>query len=223
MSTGDRERMAAGAGRRKLRLLLAAVIFLALAWFAAYYPPIRQAPTLLETSTSQSLFTAGAVPWFLQWAGIICAMLYFCRSPRMRTAASIAVTFSLAFAALWWGGLILRFRGMDPLDAITELIMFKWASSLGAFSWQDEFLFNFLGPIVGPVQLRGPINLQGWNFPLVMSSTILLVGYLLLVGRVCQVGGKLSVRSYIKFSFLVLPCFLPPFIRLAMRMQDYMP
>ena len=107
---------------------------------------------------------------------------------------------------------------MNPTDAILDVLMFEISSQFGGSGAFDEILFNFIGPIMGPIGLHGPINLNGLNFVSAMASTVLLVGYLLIVGRLYRIGSQNhSAKDHIKFIAMMLPCFLPPFIRLGIQ------
>jgi hypothetical protein len=110
---------------------------------------------------------------------------------------------------------------MDPLEAIFDVTMFEIQSQFGASTAFDEILFHFVGPILNPFQLHGPASLQGWNFPFVMLSTTLVVGYPLIVGRLCRIGSRShSVTDYVKVVAAMLPWFLPPFIRLGIQIAQ---
>jgi hypothetical protein len=103
---------------------------------------------------------------------------------------------------------------MTPLNATIDHIMFGIASVLGNSAAFDEILFNHIGPIVGMFQLRGPFELQGWNFLSAVLSTGLLLGYLLLVWRLGLVGARVdSAMSYLKIFAAVLPLALLPFVK----------
>ena len=223
MSHGEAERVQTIAPHRTRRwpLLSAAVALLLIAWLTAHYPPIRKTSAIEEVSLSYNLLAAGALPWCLQWAGVTCAILGCCGSRIMRGAAVFAISVSFTFATIWWCGLAIRFRGMDPLDAILDVMMFQMQTQFGASSTFDEILFNFIGPILGPLQLSGPVNLQDWNYLAVTLSTTLLVGYLLIVGHVCRIGTRTRDASdYVKFVAVLLPCFAPPIIRLGIRIAQ---
>jgi hypothetical protein len=125
---------------------------------------------------------------------------------------------SFTLAAIWWFGLAWRCRGMSSLDALMDLTWTALQSVLGSATIFDDFLLYFIGPVLGPFQLRGPLDLQGWNFLFAVLSTGLLVGYLLFVGRLCHAESRpRSVWDYVKFTAAMLPCFLPPFIRLGIQ------
>ena len=201
-------------------LFSSAVGLVLIAWLLAQQPPIPKAP-LDEVSPTYNLMAASALPWFIQWAGVSCAILGCCGSYNTRSAALFAIVGSFALAAIWWSGLAFKFRGMDPLEAIFDVMTFEVLSQFGSSTTYDEILFHFIGPILGPIQLRGPLNLHGWNFLLVMLSTTLVVGYLLIVGRLCRIGSRShSASDYVKFIAAILPCFLPPLIRLGIRIAQ---
>lgn len=201
-------------------LLFASAVLLVIAWLTAQLSLVSKGSAIEDVSVSNNVIVVGAVPWFLQWAGVTCAILACCGSRRTPGASVFTIATSFTFAIVWWGGLAIYFRGMDPLDTMLDVTMFEIRSQFGVSSTFGEILFHFIGPIVGPIQLHGPIILHGWNFPLAVLSTSLLVGYLLFVGRVCRVGiwpGHFRPKDWIRFVVAILPCFLPPFIRLAIQ------
>jgi hypothetical protein len=182
-------------------------------WLLAHNRSISEVSAPDNGSFTFSLMVAGALPWFLQWAGVICAIFGCSRSVNARNAARFSMWCSCVLGTLWWSGLALRFRGMSPLEAVNDIVFFALKSRLGSATNFDEILFHVIGPVLGSLQLRGPLDLQGWNFLFAMFSTALLVGYLFVVGRICRVGGgPRSVMDYVKFTAAILPCFLPPFI-----------
>lgn len=201
-------------------LLFASAGLLLIAWLTAQYPHVSKGSAVEDVSVRNNVIVVCAVPWFLQWAGVICAILACGGSRSTRGAIVFAIATSFTFAIVWWGGLAIYFRGMDPLDAMLDVTMFETRSQFGVSTTFGEILFHFIGPIVRPIQLHGPIILHGWNFPLALLSTSLLVGYLLFVGRVCQIAIRprhFRSRDCIRFVVAILPCFLPPFIRLAIQ------
>ena len=154
---------------------------------------------------------AGAIPWFLQWAGLICVVVSFYGSQKTREAALFAILGSFALAAVWWLGLAFRFRGMDPLDAILDVTILEIEFGFGGGTAFDQLLFLVLGPMLGPLNLRGPLSLRGWDFVLSMLSTALVVGYLLVVGRFCSTARRSNSPSdYLKFMGALFLCFTPP-------------
>ncbi len=162
-----------------------------------------------------NLMVACGLPWFLQWAGVICAIFGCFGRWITRDAGRLAILLSFLLAAVWWSGFAFRFRGMDGLEALLDLLMFEAQSQFGTATTFDEILFHFVGPILNPFQLCGPAHLRGWNFAVVMLSTTLVVGYPLVVGRLCRIGSRsYSVVDYVKFVAAMLPWFLPAFIRL---------
>lgn len=192
-----------------------AAVLILVAWLVAQYPPVPKGSTF-----SYGLIMAGALPWFLQWAGISCVILcLWRRDPQnWRGPALLAILFLLISAAIWWSGVVFRFWGMDPMDAFLDVLALETAMQLGGGDVFDFFLFNFFGPIIGPIGLQGPINLSGLNFVSAMASTILLSGYLLLIGRLFRAGSKnQSVKNQVKLVAAMQLCFLPSFIRIGMQ------
>lgn len=223
MSDGEPEHCETTLSRRKPPLLLfsAAAGLVLIAWLIAQYPAIPKAQSLDDVSPTYNLMAAGALPWFLQWAGVTCAILGCGGSRNTRSAELFAIVGSFTLAAIWWSGLAFKFRGMDPLEVIADATMFEIKSQSGSSTAFDEILFHFIGPMLGPFQLRGPLSLHGWNLFLAMLSTTVMVGYLLIVGRLCRIGSRSrSASDYVKFIFAILPCFIPPFIRLGIRIAQ---
>lgn len=208
---------------RRWLLLSSSAALLLIAWLTSHYPLISKASDIEAASPSYILLAAGALPWCLQWAGVTCAILGCCGPRITRSSAVFAISVSFTLGAIWWCWLAIRFHGMDPLDAILNVTMFQIQSQFGISSTLDLILFNFIGPILGPLQLRSPVHLQNWNFLGVMLSTTLLVGYLLIVGRVCRMGTRsqhVSVSDYFGFVAAVLPGFVPPFVSLGIRIAQ---
>ncbi len=199
-----------------------AAVLILVAWLVAQYSPVPKGSisTIHDVSFVYGILVAGALPWFLQWAGISCVILYLWRRDpqKWKGPALFAILFSLISAAIWWSGLVFKFWGMDPLDALLDVLTLETAMQLGGGGTFDFFLFNFFGPIIGPIGLQGPINLSGLNFVSAMASTVLLSGYLLLIGRLFRAGSKnQSVKNQVKLVAAMQLCFLPSFIRIGMQ------
>lgn len=223
MSNGDPAHGSTTPPRRERTwpLFSAAVALVLIAWLIVRYPPIPRAFSLDEVSATYSLMAAGALPWFLQWAGVTCGILGCCGSRNSPRAALFAILFSFTLAAIWWSGIAFTFWGMDPLEAILHLTAIDVRSRFGGSAFFDFSLFGFIGPILGPFQLYGPLDLHGWNFLFVMLSTTFVVGYPLIVCRLCRIDRRsLSVSDYVKWVAGMLPCFLPPFIRLGIQIAQ---
>jgi hypothetical protein len=220
MAHSDSEQGSTAPPRRKTTwaLLGAAAALLLIAWLIAQFPPIPEASSIDRISPVYNLMAAGALPWFIQWAGVVCVILAFCRGRDSRRVASFAILGSFVLAAVWWSGLAFRFRGMDVLDMVLDAAMFEIQSQFWSNTAFDEILFNFIGPMLGPFQLHGPLSLRGWDFIITLFSTTTVVGYLLIVGRVCHFERRsCSASECLKVLAAMLPCFLPPFIRLGIR------
>mgnify|MGYP003990855163 CR=1 FL=1 len=206
--------------RHKLTWLCysAAAALVLFGWLIAQFVPIQKAGSSNEVSATYNLMVVGAIPWFLQWAGVTCAILTCFGSRNTRSAKLFAILVSLTLAAIWWGGVAFKYRAMDPLEVVLDQVAFAIDSHFGISTPLDKTLFHFIGPILNPLRLRGPINLHGWNFLVVVLSTTLVVGYLLVVGRLLSVGSRSqSASDYVRFVGALLSVFLPPFIRLGLR------
>ena len=223
MSSGDPTHGSTTPRRRERTWLLfsAAVALILIAWLIVQYPPIPKASSFDEVSPTYNLMATGALPWFLQWAGVICGILGCCGSRNSPPAALFAILLSFTLAAIWWSGIAFTFWGMDPLEAIFHASTIEIESQFGCSTFLDSTLFGFVGPILGPFQLCGPLDLHGWNFLFVMLSTTLVVGYPLIVVRLCQIDSRSnSVSDYVKCVAAMLPCFLPPFVRLGIQIAQ---
>jgi hypothetical protein len=205
-----------------LKTLVVAVAagLLSASWIIGNYPPVPRSADLEDVSVAHNIAVAGALPWLLQWAGLSLGLLAIVGRNRTRRApAMFATLVSLAFATIWWIGLIGRFWGMNPLDAAVAASTFEVQSFLGGATVFDELLFHFIGPIVGPTTLAGPISMRGWSLFPELASTALVIGYLYLVGRWCRMGcGERSRRNAVRFAAGMIVFFLPPFLRLALEL-----
>jgi hypothetical protein len=202
-------------------LYSAAAALVLIGWLIAQYSRVQKAASIDEISFAYNLMTAGALPWLLQWGGVTCAILTRFGSRNTRNAGFFAVMGSLTLAAIWWFGVAFKYRAMDPLEVVLDQVSFAVESHFGTSTFLDTTLFHFIGPIMGPFRLRGPINLHEWNFLFAVLSTSLMVGYLLFIGRFLQTGKRSSTASdYVKFIGALLPVFLPPFIRLGLRIAQ---
>ena len=189
----------------------AALVFLA--WLVAKIWPVSE---LYAGSETYNLVAGGAVPWFLQWAGLSCAVLGCFRSVNMQQAAKFAVWGSFTLAAVWWSGLIWRFWGTSPVNALFDRVEIALKSAIGGANFFDETLFYVIGPILRPFQRSGPFFLQGWNFLSALLSTGLLVGLLLVVGRSYKAASRApSVLDYVALFAAVLLLVLQPVVRPA--------
>ena len=199
-------------------LVLTAGVFLAIAWLVAQYPPISQRGSVDDVSLVLIVLVAGALPWFLQWVGVTCAVAVLPRQRFGRGAFLFAMIASLSLATIWWIGITLRLQGRHLLESNLELQMFELQSAFGTSTFFDECLFHFVGPIVGLVQLRGPVTLSGSDFPLAVLSTALIFGYFLLIGQWSRIGSKpIKGRDFLKLVVGLLLLYLPAFVRLGLE------
>jgi hypothetical protein len=180
-------------------------------------------PQFGDIPVANRVLLAGALPWVFQWAGVSCAIFGLCGSRITRDAGLIAILGSLIPAVIWWSGIFFRFRGADSLEVILDVAIFHIESQFGSSTLFDEFLFNVVGPILGPFQFRGPITLHGWQFVLTLLSTTVLAGYLLFVSCWRPIGNHpKTTRDVVWLAAVTLPYVLPPFAALALRVTQLM-
>lgn len=210
--------------RSERKYLCAAAILILISWVMAQYPPTAKVSNILDVSPVANIITAGAIPWFLQWASVCCIAYWLCRrqATNWKSPALFAIWSSFMFAAVWWFGLVFKFWGMDSLDGILESASLDIQSSYGTLPFFDFFIFNFIGPIIGPIGLHGPGTLAGLNFFSTLVSSSLLVGYLLIVGRLCRIGSKNTIKDHFIFLATMIPLFSLPCIRLIMQIQVWL-
>jgi hypothetical protein len=85
-------------------------------------------------------------------------------------------------------------------------------------SYCHDLLFDYVGPLIDPLALQGPLVLNGWKFLVTVASTMLVMFYLLLVGRFAHIGrGGFAFRDLLRFLATMPLIFLPPFIRLGIK------
>ena len=209
--------------RRGWPFYVAAVVLIALAWFVAEYHPFTNisVPEVLdEFSIGSFLLGTSALSWLLQWGAVISALIGYFGYKNKKTAVKYAACMSLTFAGLWWTGVAYKYWGLDFLEFAAEEMIRGTQRNLGYVSYFDFTLFEFVGPVLGPLQLKGPMLLSGWDFWSVFCSTALLVGYLFFVG--CFLGEEITWRdltfSYIaKYTLVLLPIFIPPTILIIQK------
>ncbi|NLS93708.1 MAG: hypothetical protein GXX96_16230 [Planctomycetaceae bacterium] len=101
-------------------IIFAVLVLLAASWAWARWALIRPAPEFEfdEGSFSVNLLIAGAVPWFVQWAGIACLLVGFLSSRwgLDRRAVLKAAGVPLIVGAAWWTGIVAVHWSENPLD-----------------------------------------------------------------------------------------------------------
>lgn len=202
---------------------VAAVVLIALAWLVAEYHPFTKisVPEVLdEFSIGSFLLGTSALSWLLQWGAVISVLVGYFGYKNKRTAIQYAASMSLTFAGLWWAGVAYKYWGLNLLDFAAEEMFRHMSENLGGHNEFDYLLFKFVGPVLGPLQLNGPMLLGGWDFWGVFCSTALLVGYLFFVG--CFLGEEmtwrdLTIRYVAKYIMVFLPVFIPPTILLIQK------
>lgn len=204
--------------RRGWPFYVAAVVLISLAWLVAEYHPFTKisVPEVLdELSIGSFLLGTSALSWLLQWGAVISALMGYFGHKNKKNAIQYAVCMSLTFAGLWWAGVAYKYWGLNLLEFAAEETFRHTSENLGGHNELDFLLFKFVGPVLGPLQLKGPMLLSGWDFWGVFCSTTLFTSYLFFVG--CFLGEAITWRDltfgYIaKYILVLLPIFIPPTI-----------
>ncbi len=204
------------AGSRHWRLFTAGGGLIVLAAVLAWFPPILRNQKPDEIFIAHNLLIAGALPWFLQWAGVAAILWAFSstRSEHWSGGRVFAILSTFTLGLVWWGGVTARFWGKSFLEGTTDVVIESIRQNFG----QIDLLFDYVGPLIDPLALQGPLVLDGWRFLVALASTTLVMAYLLLVGRFARMGRRgFALRDLLRFVAGVLLFFLPPFIRLGVR------
>ena len=190
-----------------------AVLFVS-AW-AVHYSAARITTNVRVADFGFYLMLLGAVPWFLLWAGTSCATFALLARRKMWREFIAAAFGAFILGAIWWSGVSFKFHGCSSIDALLELTMMESQLQYGSASLVDELLFTFVGPILNPLQLHGPMAIDDSSFVIVLLSTCLLFGYLVFVGR-CGVAcaRSNSFRDGVKFVGVLLIGLIPSIIRI---------
>jgi hypothetical protein len=204
-------------GSRSWRLCAAAGILIVLAAILAWFPPIARNRRPDEVFFAHNLMIVSALPWFLQWAAVAIALWAFSsqRSADWRAGGVFAILSTFTLGLVWWGGLAVRFWGKAAMEAMTDEVFESVRQHLGEF----DLLFEYVGPLISPFTLQGPLVLDGWRFLITLASTTLVMAYLMLVGRFGHMGRRgTALPDVLRILAGLLVFFLPPFIRLGIRL-----
>jgi hypothetical protein len=163
---------------------LPALFLLALSWYLAKWPPIGPAH-LDSRDMGLRLLIAGAVPWYLQWAGLAILATYALlgRLGCDREITSGAIVVPLIVGSAWWAGIVVLHWSEDPLEFVAETIFRTYRHELGTADFCETLLFQVLGPLMCPLVLHGPYTLNGWIYFITLISTLLVIAWGLWVGR----------------------------------------
>ncbi len=168
--------------RWQVALVCTAVLALATAWMCAAWGPLHgalAASQIAETSAVRVMLLAGAAPWLLQVLAAT-ALVAAALLPRLkRDWTPLAFAFGCALAAgfVFWGGWTYILWGTDPQQAVLEVTARSLAIKLGGGTLLESMLYRFVGPLVCPLTLSGPLVMQGWSFLWAGLSSLLIVCY----------------------------------------------
>lgn len=179
--------------------------------------PIVQPTDPLDASVLSLVLLSAALKWLIQFTAVAIGILAVFGSNIPRPPKLFAAMTTFMFGAIWWGGLSGTLGPRPVLDAALELLRIETELASGSANAVDTILFTFIGPIVGGFTLRGPFNMQGWEFASTTASTSILFGYLLFVGCRFDVGGRNhSAKHITRFAIAIVPVYLLfPLLRLA--------
>lgn len=179
--------------------------------------PIVKATDPLDASVLSLVLFSAALKWLIQFMAVAVGIVSIFGSKIPRPPKLFAVTTTLMFGVLWWGGLWATLGQRPILDAALGLLWIETAIAFGSASAVDTILFTFIGPIVGGFTLRGPFDMHGWEFASTTASTSILFGYLLFIECRFDVGGRNnSLKHITRFAIAIMPVYLLfPMMRLA--------
>jgi hypothetical protein len=221
-STGESHRSSRDdrSPRHAFANFLVALMLLAAAWAWARWAPIRRAPEFEfeEVSIGVNLLIAGAVPWFVQWAGVTCLLvgLFSFRWGLDRRVVLTAAAVPLIVGAAWWIGIVAVHWSEDPLEAMVTMFAQEFARRQGGGSLGQGVLHEVLGPLTAPLLLSGPYSLVGWNFLLTALSTAAVICLWLPLAR----AGKGKEPRLGVYGIVLCVWLLPVVIRAVTRVVE---
>ncbi len=214
-------------GSRKCAPFLVAAILLAAAWAWAQWAPIRRAPEfeVENISSGVNLLVASALPWFLQWAGVVALFLGASRLIRRldRRSVLMGASVPLIMGLLWWTSLVVTFWSDDPLEAMVDVMGLMIREELGAESLAQGALYEVIGPLTAPLTLAGPATMTGWSFVWTGLSTAAVMAIWTVMARIMgplNQGEKLSRGRWAWCGVLMLLWLLPVIIRAVTRVLE---
>ncbi len=145
-------------------LFLAGAVLLTASWALGRLPlTIRNRHVDVEELSAGYLFLVyGALPWLLQWAGIVAILLGARRwTPSLdRRVVLKGTSVPLILGALWWGWLVASYWKSNPLDAVLDMLMLGTQRQMGAAPLALSVMFDVFGPLTAPFLLSGPASIS---------------------------------------------------------------
>lgn len=200
---------------------------LGLSWALARWAPIRRAPDveLEEVSVGLNLLVAAAVPWLLQWAGVVLLFLgarRFVPSINRRLVFMGAVV-PLLVGLVWWTSLVVIHWSDNPLEVIEGMMQLSILQQFGEESVGQGFLHDVVGPLATPFLLHGPYSMSGWISLWIGLSTAAVMGIWIAIAKIMtdlEKNGSLRPQQWLLCAALIMLWLLPVVIRTVSRVWN---
>ncbi len=206
--------------------LIAAALF-GLSWALARWAPVQRVPhvELEDISVGFNLLVSGALPWLLQWAGVL--VLFLAVSPFVpstdRRCVLHGASVPLLLGSVWWISLIVTHWSDDPLEFILSAMVMSVREGLGGESLGQGLIYGVVGPMTAPLMLHGPVSMTGWAYLWIGLSTAAVMGIWTTIASILrglERGGTLKRRQWAWCAFLVLLCQLPVIVRAVSKVMS---
>lgn len=208
--------------------LVAVLPLLDIAWMLAQHPPgmAAGADSWNSISCGRTLLISGGLPWLLQWAA--CVIVFAFGVQRWAgagwKATLLAVLLPLAAGVAWWAAIAAIWWNAAPVEAALDVLSWSAARRLGVEPFGQFLLVEGLGPLVCPLQLAGPVSMQGWSFLWVGLSTALIMAYWMWAVHALDSepeAAKRRPRRQFLISMLAAGVYVSPMlIRAAFRVAE---
>lgn len=180
---------------------------------------------LEEVSVGFNLLVAAAVPWLLQWAGVVLFFLGACRFVQTinRRLVFMGAVVPLLFGLVWWTSLVVIHWSDNPLEAIEGMMNLSIRQQFGEESVGQGFLHDVVGPLATPLLLHGPYSMSGWIFLWIGLSTTAVMGLWITIAKIMtdlEKKGSLRPRQWLLCAALIMLWLIPVVIRSVSRVLD---
>lgn len=203
---------------------LAVAFLLSAAWLLAKWGPVGPGASLDEiesTSAVSVLIIAGAAPWLLQWAaaGIVAAMVLRRYLKGNWAPLLLALACTLVAGLFFWGRWGFILWGTDPQEAVLEVTARSLAIKMGGGTFGESILYRIVGPVVCPITLSGPLEMQGWSFLWAGLSSFLVIVFWTWGGAWCGVPSEWREPTFqgtCRLFVVIVGYTAPAWLRLAL-------